>query len=134
MNLHGAKLSEVIGVINAVTRDAQWTKHGLLFITEGNIAGVTLRVRQTFHEKGLSILSLTGNGWMLSFQVTRQRPRNMADDVASEMVWLFLAPWNRFIDPAEFNKRLCVHTLCIISPDKFQKEMTLLRMFDSEWL
>jgi len=134
MDLQGAKLSEVIGVINAICRDAEWERKGsFLYITQGAIAGVQLRVRQTFHEKGLTNLSISGNGWLLSFQVTRQRPRSMADDVPSEMVWLFLSDrWATRVGK-DASQRLCVHTVCIISPDAFQKEMTLLRMFETEW-
>ncbi len=131
MNLYGAHFHELVGIINAIASGGEWAPMGgNRWMVEGNIAGVVLRVRHTYHDKGLANVTITGNGWMASFQVTRQRPRSMKEDVRSEMATMILAPYER---NAPFDKKLCLHTASMISPDAFQTEMTILRMFETEW-
>lgn len=134
--LYGATPEEVIGIINYVTQheDTRWTAHGDLRTGEALIAGITLRVRQTFHDKGLTRLTVTGNGWMIGFNVTHRRPRNLPDDQPSLTTQIDLAN-----HPSVMTKykgaaaMLCLHGLTVVSPERFRREMALLRMFNSEW-
>ncbi len=133
-DFHGAKVEEVIGVINYVSgsEDTVWTAHGDQRTGQASIAGITLRVRQTFHDKGLTRLSVTGNGWMVGFNVTRQRPRNLSADIASLTTQINLAK-HPSVEKNGVSAMLTLHGLTILSPDQFRKEMSLLRLFSSEW-
>jgi hypothetical protein len=136
MNLHGAKLSEIVGLMNRIAQN-DWTRLSppkaakAIWQASENVAGMNLRVVHTYHAKGLENMTLRGNGWIVSLMVTKQRPRSFEDDVPSESVNLWLA--RNATVPNMITARLCVHTPFIISPDQFQKEMTILRMFSSEW-
>lgn len=135
-DFHGAKVEEVLGLINYVVQqdDTRWTAHGDQRTGEAMIAGITLRVRQVFHEKGLTRLSLTGNGWMIAFNVTHRRPRNLADHITSITAQIDLANHPSVMSKYKGSAAmLCLHGLTILSPDQFRKEMALLRMFNSEW-
>ena len=127
-DFYGAKIEEVLGLINYVTRheDTYWTAHGDHRTGEALIAGIRLRVRHSLTDKGLSRLTITGNGWMIGFNVTIRRPRNLP----SEQSWMTAR--------VELHDRrgaamLCLHGLTILSPEEFRNEMALLRMFSSEW-
>lgn len=136
MNLYGARFDEVIDVINAITREAAWektSKKGLYTVT-GNISGVQLRVRQQFHDKGLTAISISGNGWLISFVATKRRPMKLPKDQEAIMADLWLAPHPLPHDPCKRQTGcVCLHTPVVISPEQFQTEMALLRMFDTEW-
>lgn len=135
-DFHGAKVDEVLGVINYITthEDTRWTPQGDQRTGENNIAGITLRVRQLFHDKGLTRLSISGNGWMVAFNVTRQRPRNLPVEVTSITTQIDLANHPSVMKVHKGSgAMLTLHGLTIISPDQFRKEMALLRMFSSEW-
>ena len=151
MNLHGAKFEEIIGIINHAAREAgEWRLSNGQLVTEVLIYGVNLRLRHVYHDKGLTFVSLTGQGWNVSFNVTKQRPRSMADEVRSEMADIMLAPQEAItLLSREYGKlmaharnrgtfgppaaRLCFHGGGIMSPEEFRKEMSLLRLFSSEW-
>lgn len=135
-DFHGAKVEEVLGLISYVVQhdETRWTAQGDNRTGEAMVAGITLRVRQLFHGKGLTRLSITGNGWMIGFNVTHRRPRNLPENVASITTQIDLAN-----HPSVGQKykgaaaMLCLHGLTILSPEAFRKEMALLRMFNSEW-
>lgn len=133
---YGAKVEEIIGIINYVTtrEDTRWTAQGDQRTGENNVVGITLRVRQLFHDKGLTRLSVSGNGWMVAFNVTRQRPRNLPADMPSITTQIDLAnhPSVMKVHKGQ-GAMLTLHGLTMISPDQFRKEMALLRMFSSEW-
>ena len=132
--LFGATPEEVIGIINYVSghEDTSWTAHGDQRTGEALIAGITLRVRQVFHDKGLTRLSITGNGWMIGFTVTHRRPRNLPESQPSMVTKIELA---NHPSVAKHGRAamLCLHGLTVVSPENFRKEMALLRMFNSEW-
>ena len=154
MNLHGAKFEEIIGIINHIasqSTEEDWTRNGKYLsgqlVCQGSIFGINLRLRHFYHDKGLGSVSLTGKGWMIHFNVTKQRPRTMPQEVQSEMVDIVLAPF-KAIDSlnhtaacrtASYTRRsdakikMCLHGGSIVSPEEFRKEMTILRMFSSEW-
>lgn len=132
---HGARFDEVIGLINVVSshEDANWRMVNGQYLAEGNIMGVALRVRQLFHDKGLTQIMLSGNGWTIRFNVTKQRPRNLPDIIPSWQKVEVVMPANHRDPKGESRKFLCLHTPYVISGDHFQKEMALLRMFSTEW-
>lgn len=148
-SLYGAKFEEIVGLMEYVARDESddakpWAKFKGQYLKESLIAGITLRVRHVYHEKGLSQITLSGRGWMISFKVTRHRPRSFTDDVPSMPHHLTLVPgvdaprpggsqWSAGGGFHPVTKRLTLHTPAVLSPDEFQKEMALLRMFSSEW-
>lgn len=155
VNLHGAKFEEIIGVINHVGREAAdpsaWRLSSGILLTEGLIYGVNLRMRHMYTDHGLKHVSLTGKGWNLSFAVTFQRPRSMPDEQRSEFADIVLAPQeairlmtktyakvlvnsraSRSVMEPIVNRH-CFHGGGIISPEEFRTEMTILRMFSSEW-
>lgn len=135
-DFHGAKVEEVLGLIAYVVQheDTRWTAQGEQRTGEAMIAGITLRVRQLFHEKGLTRLSLSGNGWMIGFNVTHRRPRQLGDHVTSITTQIDLANHPSVMQKYKGSAAmLCLHGLTILSPDQFRKEMALLRMFNSEW-
>ena len=138
MELYGAKLSEVVGLINATSGEG-WKKAGpMLWIVERLIVGCTLRVRETFHPKGLTKVALVGNGWMVSFDVTKRRPRSLPDAAWSTQASLVtpVQAYNKAQRPVSESREpisLSIHGGSVLSPEAFQKEMCLLRMFASEW-
>lgn len=133
-DFYGARVEEVIGVINYIVQedDTRWSSQGDQRTGENNIAGLTLRVRQLFHNKGLTRLSMTGNGWMVAFNVTYRRPQALPAVAVSMSTEIALAS-----HPSVMRKgkaaMLCLHGLTVVGPEEFRKEMALLRMFSSEW-
>jgi hypothetical protein len=147
VNLYGAKFQEILGVMNHIASDASFEDWKLVsgqLVCEGLISGVNLRLRHLYHDKGLSRVSLTGKGWMAGFDVTKRRPRSMPDDVISETANVVLAHplVIRLVSKEAYinshvtifpDPKLCFHGGGIVSPEAFRTEMTILRMFSSEW-
>lgn len=131
--LFGARIDEVITLINHVVQNGErLAQPNMLDVYESEVAGgIVLRVRQQFHEKGLTRVSLSGKGWMLSLTVTKKRPRNLEDSVPSVLHDMFV--FNRDTGRGLTLKSLTFFNPSFLSPDEFRKEMTLLRMFNSEW-
>jgi hypothetical protein len=163
MNFYGAKFEEIVGVMNHIAREAldpaSWQIVRGQLVTQGLVAGVNLRLRHVYNDNGLCHLSLTGNRWNVSFKVNRLRPRSMPDDEISQYADIVFAPPEIIqLISKTYAKRLvvsrisrsvvsrasrsvmeppvnheCLHSFHIMSPEEFRTEMTILRMFASEW-
>jgi len=131
-SLYGARASEITALINKVVGEGERQQRPKrLEVFEGEVAGgIRLRVQHQSHEKGLTRTSLCGNGWMISFTVTKQRPRNLEEHIPS-----VAAPINIYDEEKKRveRKNLCLFNPSVLSPEAFRKEMTLLRMFDDQW-
>lgn len=130
MNLFGGKVSEIVGLMNAVARDpnTDWSLMNGQYVKHTTIAGISLRMRKIidFNTMLPKMISITGKGWMVSFHVNKQRPRSLKDDQWSEKATLI-------IGGTETEKELVIHTGSIISPDAFRNEMAVLRTFEAMW-
>lgn len=132
MDLFGAKFEEVVGVMNAVATDANefnsWRKQGDFRIADGSISGISVRLRQRFINEVMTSMSISGNGWMVNFMVNRRLPLSLPKDEFSATVNI---EHSRIKNST--NRKLCLHSATVVSPEEFRREMTLLRMFSSEW-
>lgn len=132
MELFGAKFEEVVGVMNAVATDANefnsWRKQGDFRIADGSISGISVRLRQRFINEVMTSMSISGNGWMVNFMVNRRLPLSLPKDEFSATVNI---EHSRIKNST--NRKLCLHSATVVSPEEFRREMTLLRMFSSEW-
>lgn len=133
-DFHGATPEEIIGVINYVSGSDEtvWVANGDQRMGTACIAGITLRVRQLFHERGLTRLSINGNGWMVAFNVTARRPRNLSNDIVSLTTSINLAS-HPSVSSKGASAMVSLHGLTVVSPEELRKEMALLRLFNSEW-
>ena len=132
MELFGAKFEEVSGVMNAVAKDANefnsWRKQNDFWIADGSISGISIRLRQRFIDSVMTSMSISGNGWMVNFMVNRRVPLKLPEDAFSATVNVEHARMKN-----STNRKLCLHSATVVSPEEFRKEMSLLRMFSSEW-
>ena len=139
MDLFGARFEEVVGVMNAVATEANdtngWRLQGEYAIAEGLISGISIRLRQRFVSGTLTAISITGKGWMVNFNVNRREPNNLPADVPRFSPEIVQSNWFGFshASPGKLVRKFCLHTPSVMSPEEFRTEMTLLRMFSSEW-
>ena len=141
MIIGGARVKEIIGIINSVAVENEFvpTQNGYR-MASGLISGISLRVRQRFTDFSksgkITDVSVNGRNWMISFRVNKRKPRALLDEY-SEMLDLYTPSWDInyqgvYKSPLTASK-MCIHTPCIIGEDEFRKEMSLLRLFSSEW-
>jgi hypothetical protein len=129
MNLYGGKLSEIIGMMNAVSRDPETNWHSMngQLVKQTNIVGITLRMRKVLDIGSMfpRQVSITGKGWMISLMVNKKRPTKLAKDAPGEFVELLVSP--------DVKVKAFVHSASVISPEAFRNEMTVLRTFEAMW-
>jgi hypothetical protein len=139
-DLKGARFEEVMGLMNLISTEGVWRPYNPgymgLYIADHEVFGSPVSVRQQFHPKGLTVLSLGGQGWLLKFSVTKRRPTSFQPGQWSELAKITARDPDRkkLITPELTTTTLCVHTPAFIDPEKFRTQMTILRMFSSEWL
>lgn len=139
-------MEELIGLMNHVAANAtDWQAHyreGIVNCT-GSICGIALTLSHTYLSSGLYKVSLRGHGWRADLTATRARPPHMPRGQQSEEHEINSAPANIIGKLsqggaiwARKNPRpiLCFHGHGISGgADKFKQEMSLLRVFSSEW-
>ena len=136
MNIFGAKADELVGVANYVAREMNasetWvTKDHVSWYGEGNIAGIRIKLSYHWPNAHPSMFSLLGNGWMVSFQMKRRVP-NLAPNTETAYVELVL-PHPHSRRQREPVEEYYIFSPTVLSPDQFLRDMTLLRLFSSEW-
>jgi hypothetical protein len=131
MNLVGAKIEEIVGIINYISKNGEWKKVNEYWLMTGSIAGINLTVRQKYYDTRLISISILGSGWLVSFAVNKRRPHTFPADKISVDCFLVL-PLVSFTDETYLEK-FCLHSECVLSPELFKTQMSLLRLFNSEW-
>lgn len=129
MNLYGGKISEIIAMMNAVTRDpnTEWHSVNGQLVKQTTVAGITLRMRKIMDIGAMfpRQVSITGKGWMISMMVNKRRPTKLKPDDFGEMVDLAIS--------RDTMAKAYIHTVSVISPDAFRNEMAVLRTFEAMW-
>jgi len=134
--LYGIEYRDIISIIQLITNRAEkisdWQVVRDIAIFSDNIGGVPLKVRyDLFKEKSVS---LSGDGWLVSFSVSTRRNDSMPTMTRSYNI-SYPRRSKTFPD-----KRLEIHKTTryvydptILSPDSFRHDMSILMLFSSEW-
>jgi len=134
--LYGISYYNLVSIIQLITNRAKnisdWKVVGNMAVFNDNIGGVPLKVRHDIIRE--NAISLSGNGWLLSFSVsTRQNSSTPEDSRAFEISYPRKS--RNFKDKRLeiYKTRRYVFSPTVLSPENFRNDMAILMLFSSEW-
>jgi len=134
--LYGIEYYDLVRIIQLITNRAEkisdWKVIRDIAVFDDNIGGVPLKVRYDLFKE--NAISLSGNGWLVSFSVATRWNKSMPAEARSYAI-SYPRKSKTFPD-----KRLEIHRTSryifsptILSPDSFRHDMSILMLFSSEW-
>ena len=128
-DIHGVDYGTAIGLIIAITHQARqyenWTIIKNIAYFSGTIGGIPLTVRYDYKTKKNISISSRNYNWLLSFKLAGRMP---AEEGIGCDIWLPEVKTQKSIKYFKF-----FNDPCVLSPEGFQKEMTILMLFSAEW-
>jgi hypothetical protein len=140
MELYGATFRELQRLMLFITMQGDWALVARFpeyqrWRGAALIGGAPIKLTHDYdYKKGLIAASIIGKGWMIMFKVTKVRPHTLPKEVPTEIVTALYAPRAVMVAGIPvISHRHCFQQPSILSPEHFRTQMSLLRMFSSEW-
>ena len=126
-NWHGSSAKEISAIMRAVARDNSWNKKKQKFMTRRVVCGISLylfdkhkKKENPYSNKENGWLTLTGRDWSIQLFVSSW-PGETGSDPG-------------FCHYPRYREMLYAKVMHdIVNPNGFKRDLTLLRMFSSEW-
>lgn len=104
-----------------------WKINKDLAVYSGNLAGIPLKLRYDVKNKKTISISGSNYNWLLSFSLSSRR-KDGQEYFARDINLPVIKPRQQILGCSPY-----FHSPCVLSPEGFQKEMTILMLFCSEW-
>ena len=135
-DFYGVEYRDLVSIIQLITNRAEkisdWTIIRDFAIFSDNIGGIVLKVRFDLIRE--NTISLSGNGWLISFSVATRWNSSIPTDAITFNISYPRKSRNSKDKKLEIHKtKRYIFSPTILSSENFRNDMAILMLFSSEW-